>query len=250
VIEKCFASATEHFMNAASEAFALIDQEGRVVRANIAYRRLTGPAGGAHDATILSYIDPDKREAVRDALRGLNDKASIRTMQMRFRIGGETRLIEAEMSWLGDAGLISFVGRDVTRQDVLERERQETATARDAVEQVGDIGHWRAGRDFKLQCSPGASRILGLDPAAPPLVLTDLVDMILPEDREAVVQAAREAFEKRKPVKQTFRMRRADGTMRLVRLPARPRLMRAGRWRRCMASSSTSPTAMRPCRPR
>ena len=222
VIEKCFASATEHFMNAASEAFALIDQEGRVVRANIAYRRLPGPAGGAHDATILSYIDPDKREAARDALRGLNDKASIRTMQMRFRIGGETRLIEAEMSWLGDAGLISFVGRDVTRQDVLERERQETATARDAVEQVGDIGHWRAGRDFKLQCSPGASRILGLDPAAPPLVLTDLVDMILPEDREAVVQAAREAFEKRKPVKQTFRMRRADGTMRLVRVAGAP----------------------------
>jgi PAS domain S-box-containing protein len=222
VIEQCLASAIEHFMNAASEAFALIDQDGRVVRANIAYRRLTGPAGGAHDASILSYIDTDKREAAREALRSLNDKAPIRTMQMRFRIGGEMRLIDAEISWLSDAGLISFVGRDVTRQDVLERERQETATARDAVEQVGDIGHWRAGRDFKLNCSAGASRILGLDPAAPPLVLTDLVEMILPEDREAVVQAAREAFEKRKPVKQTFRLRRADGTTRMIRVAGAP----------------------------
>lgn len=222
VIEKCLASATEHFMNAASEAFALIDQDGRVVRANIAYRRLTGPAGGAHDASILSYIDTDKREAAREALRSLNETTPIRSMQMRFRIGGETRLIDAEISWLSEAGLISFVGRDVTRQDVLERERLETATARDAVEQVGDIGHWRAGRDFKLNCSAGASRILGLDPAAPPLVLTDLVEMILPEDRESVVQAAREAFEKRKPVKQTFRLRRADGTTRLIRVAGAP----------------------------
>jgi len=45
---------------------------------------------------------------------------------------------------MGPEGLIFFVGRDVTKQDLLERERQETAAARDAVEQVGDIGHWRA----------------------------------------------------------------------------------------------------------
>ena len=139
-------------------------------------------------------------------------------MQLRFRIGHETRLIDAELSWLGPEGLISFVGRDVTRQDLLERERQETSAARDAVEQVGDIGHWRAGRDFKLQCTLGASRILGLDPAAPPLVMTDLVEMIHPEDRPGAVDAAREAFDKRKPIKHTFRVGRADGTTRLIRV--------------------------------
>ena len=207
VIERCFDSATEHFMNAVTESFALIDQEGRVVRANIAYRRLTGPAGGAHDASIISYIEPERREGVRETLRGLNEKMAARTLQLRFRIGHETRLIESELTWMGPEGLISFVGRDVTKQDLLERERQETAAARDAVEQVGDIGHWRAGRDFKLQCSNGAARILGLDPAAPPLVLTDLVEMILADDRPAAVAAAREAFEKRKPMRHTLRVR-------------------------------------------
>ncbi len=218
VIERCFASATEHFLNAVTEAFALIDQDGRVVRANIAYRRLTGPAGGAHDASIIAYVEQERREAVRESLRTLGEKTPTRNMQLRFRIGHETRLIDAELSWLGPEGLISFVGRDVTRQDLLERERQETSAARDAVEQVGDIGHWRAGRDFKLQCTMGASRILGLDPAAPPLVMTDLVEMILPEDRKIAVDLAREAFEKRKPIKHTFRVRRADGTTRLIRV--------------------------------
>jgi PAS domain S-box-containing protein len=218
VIERCFVSATEHFLNAANESFALLDQDGRVIRANVAYRRLTGPAGGAHDASILAYVEPERREAVRDMLRNLNDKTPARTMQVRFRIGRDTHLIDADFTWLDSSGLISFIGRDVTKQDLLERERQETAASRDAVEQVGDIGHWRAGRDFKLQCTSGAARILGLDPGAPPLVLTDLVEMILPEDRTAAVAAARDAFDKRRPVKQTFRIRRADGTTRMVRV--------------------------------
>lgn len=217
-IARCFDSATEHFLNLATESFALIDQEGRVVRANISYRRLTGPAGGAHDASIISFIEPERRESVRETLRGLNDKAATRTLQLRFRIGRETRIIDADFTWLGPEGLISFVGRDVTRQDLLERERQETAAARDAVEQVGDIGHWRAGRDFKLQCTAGAARIIGLDPAAPPMVLADLIEMILVEDRPAAVAAAREAFEKRKAVRHTFRLRRADGTTRVLRV--------------------------------
>ena len=222
VIEKSFTAAIEHFLNSVSEAFALIDQDGRVIRANIAYRRLTGPAGGAHDASIISYLDAERRESAREALRTLNEKTPTRSLQMRFKIGHELKLIDADLSWLGPAGLISFVGRDVTRQDMLERERLETATARDAVEQVGDIGHWRAGRDFKLQCSAGASRILGLDPAAPPLVLTDFVEMILPSERENAVAAARDAFEKRKPVRQTFSVRRADGTTRLIQVAGSP----------------------------
>ncbi len=222
VIERCFVSATEHFLNAATESFALIDQDGRVIRANIAYRRLTGPAGGAHDASILSYIEADRREAIRETLRNLNDKTPARTMQIRFCIGHETRLIDADLTWIDSSGFISFVGRDVTKQNLLERERLETAASRDAVEQVGDIGHWRAGRDLKLHCTSGAARILGLDPAAPPLVLSDFADMILPEDKAGAVAAAREAFDKRRPMKHKFRVRRADGTTRMIRIAGAP----------------------------
>ena len=81
VIEQSFAAATEHFLNSVSEAFALIDQDGRVIRANIAYRRLTGPAGGAHDASIISYLDAERREPVREALRTLSEKTPARSLQ-------------------------------------------------------------------------------------------------------------------------------------------------------------------------
>jgi PAS domain S-box-containing protein len=212
----------EYFLNSVSDAFALIDTDGRVIRANIAYRRLTGPAGGAHDASIISFVDPERRDAVREALQGLGDQTPTRALQMRFRIGNQIKLIDADLSWLGDAGLIGFVGRDVTREDTLERERLENATARDAVEQVGEIGHWRATKDFKLQCSPGAARILGLDPTAPLLVLTDFVEMIDAADRNNAVAAAREAVEKRRPLKTTIRFKRPDGAMRVLRVSGSP----------------------------
>jgi PAS domain S-box-containing protein len=221
-IDRGFGAAVEHFLNSVSEAFALVDREGRVLRANIAYRRLTGPAGGAHDASIISHVDPERREAAAKALLALGPEAPASSLQLPFRIGNQTRLIDADLTWIGQGDLISFVGRDVTRQDTLERERQETATARDAVEQIGDIGHWRAGRDFKLKCSRGASRIVGLDPAAPALVMTDFVELILQEDRNHAVSSAREAFEKRKPFNVTFRIRRPDGSQRVIQAAGAP----------------------------
>src|SRR5688572_27252972 len=96
VIEQSFNKAVEHFLNSVTEAFAVIDQDGRVVRANIAYRRLTGPAGGAHDASIISFLDNERRESVREALRTLDEKTPVRSLQMRFRIGNELKLIDAE----------------------------------------------------------------------------------------------------------------------------------------------------------
>ena len=220
--DRSFNQAVEYFLNSVSDAFALIDAEGRVVRANIAYRRLTGPAGGAHDASIISFIDVERREAVREALQTMGDHTPSRALQMRFRIGNQIKLIDADLSWLGGAGLIGFVGRDVTREDTLERERLENATARDAVEQVGEIGHWRATKDFKLQCSPGTARILGLDPTAPPLVLTDFVEMIDAADRNSAVAAAREAVDKRRPAKVTLRFKRPDGGIRVLRVSGSP----------------------------
>ncbi len=246
-IDRSFNQAVEHFLNSVGDAFAMVDAEGRVVRANIAYRRLTGPAGGAHDASIISFIDADRREAVREALKTMSEATPTRALQMRMRIGNQLKLIDAELSWLGESGLIGFVGHDVTREDTLERERLETATARDAVEQVGEIGHWRATRDFKLQCSPGASRILGLDPSAPPLVLTDFVEMIEATDRNEAVAAARDAVDKSRPLKATLRIKRPGwNNARAARFRCAVDLTPAARSRQCTASSSTRRTAMRP----
>lgn len=212
----------EHFLNAASEAFAIINPQGRVLRANIAYRRLTGPAGGAHDASIASYVEPERRAACVDLIRSLTPAAPARSQEFRFVIGGRTKLIACDFLLLPDEGLIAFAGRDMSQRDTLNRERAEAASARDAVEQAGDIGHWRLDRNLKIQSSPGAARILGIDPGAPPLLLSDFVEMLAPEDRESAAAAAREAYDQGQSLKLNVRVRRPDGSMRMLSIAGSP----------------------------
>lgn len=214
--------AVDHCLNTIEEAFALIDREGRVQRANIAYRRLTGPAGGAHDASILSFLHEDHREAGKQALARLDSSNPLRSMKLLFRIGRDTRLVDTTFTWVGEDGSISFVGRDVTQQDILERERKETTDARQALEQACEIGHWRVGRDLKVSCSAGAARILGTDPSGPALLVSDLADMVVPEDREAVTAAVRDAYENRRSLRLDFRFRRPDGQVRQLRVAGSP----------------------------
>lgn len=221
-LQRCYSQAVETFLNTVSEAFAILDLDGRVLRANIAYRRLTGPAGGAHDASLLSYLEPDRRDVAHNLLRSLSSKSPSRSAQLRFRIGGQTVLVDAEFSLMpGD--LVAFTGRDVTHQEALERHRLETAATREAVEQISDIGHWQVGRDLKVQCSLGATRMLGLDPSAPAPMLTDLAELVLPVGRAQAAEAARAAFETGRALKSTVRIRRADGSLRVLEIAGAPR---------------------------
>ncbi len=217
-IDRGFNAAVEHFLNSVGDAFALMDRDGRILRANIAYRRLTGPAGGAHDASILSHVEAERRDVVRNVLLSMSETSPSRSIQLHLKIGAQVRLVDADLSWILEGGVISFVGRDVTRQDTLERERLETAAAREAIEQVGDVGHWRVGRDFKLQTSPGAARILGLDPGAPPLALKDFLELVAHQDRSAAAAAARECYDTGKPLSGAVRVQRPGGAMRSIQV--------------------------------
>ncbi|MEZ5936872.1 MAG: ATP-binding protein [Hyphomonadaceae bacterium] len=221
--------ALEHLLNSVSEPFALIDTDGRVLRANLAYRRLTGPAGGAHDASILSFLESDRQEAGGDLLRSLCAENPERSQQMRFKIGRSLHLIDAKFNWIGPDGLLAFVGLDVTEKDARERERIESNTDRDTLEQIGEIGHWRVGKDMRLRCSAGAARVLSMDPSAPPMLLSEFAEQIVAEERSGATAAARHAFERRRPVNFTYRYRRPDGDIRTLQVCGAPSIELTGR---------------------
>jgi PAS domain S-box-containing protein len=208
----------DHLMTAASEAFALIDIDGRVMRANLAYRRLTGPASGAHDASIVSFLEPERQEMGRDLLRGICAETPVRQAQLRFKIGRDFRRIDAAFTWLGPDGLIAFIGKDVTEVDHAQREKVRRDADRDALEAVAPVGHWSLTPDRRLVSSPGTARILGIDPDAPPLTSSDIRGMILERDRATIAEAAKAAMDRRKPMNVTISIRRADGEIRHIQV--------------------------------
>jgi two-component system, sensor histidine kinase len=196
---------------------------GSVLRANIAYRRLTGPAGGSDDASILAFLRDEEKEAARQMLRALGEANRTRSMRLKFVIGRDTRTIEASFNWVEDERIV-VLGRDVTEKDRVERDRLEAAAARQVLEQSCEIGHWRAASDKRVLISPGAARLMGLDPAGPAPSASDLLDMVVEEDRAAAAAAVRAAAETRKALRFDCRLRRPDGQVRRVRVAGSPSL--------------------------
>lgn len=213
-LERSFSAALDHLLNNVTEAFALIDSDGRVRRANVAFRRLTGPAGGASDAGLQQYIAEDQRNAFAEALSTLGPCSPQRVLSQEFRIGRETRTIEAVLNWLGDGKYIAWVGRDVTEERYREQERREADAKNAATERTGGIGYWRIPVGLKPELSAGAHRVLGLDPKSPSPSLTEFLEMVCDADRERVRTAAHEALDKCKPFVGTFQFRRSDGNVR------------------------------------
>lgn len=76
--------------------------------------------------------------------------------------------------------------------------------------------HWDIAQDRVLG-TPGLYAIFGLDPAVPRLSATSWNAAILPEDRPAYEQAVRVAIDQQTPLSTTYRIRRMDGSVRLLR---------------------------------
>ncbi len=213
-VERSFAAAVDHLLNHVTEAFALIDTNGRVRRANVAFRRLTGPAGGASDAGLQQYIIPDQRGEFIQAIETLGPCAPQRVLSHDFQIGRDTRTIRSVLNWLGDDRYIAWTGRDVTEDRNREQEKREAEATNVAIERTGGVGHWRVPIGLKPELSAGAHRVLGLDPKSPSPSLTEFLAMVCDSDRERVRAASAEALEKRKPFVGTFKFRRSDGGVR------------------------------------
>lgn len=213
-LERSFYAAIDHLLNNVTEAFALIDTDGRVQRANVAFRRLTGPAGGASDASIKQYLVEDQRGAFCDAIATLGPCSPQRVLSQEFQIGRETRTIEAMLHWVGGNKYIAWVGRDITEERNREQERREADAKNAATERTGGVGYWRIPVGLKPELSAGAHRVLGLDPKSPSPSLTEFLQMVCDVDRERVRAAAHEALEKRKPFVGAFQFRRSDGDIR------------------------------------
>ena len=213
-VERSFVAAVDHLLNNVTEAFALLDSQGRVRRANVAFRRLTGPAGGASDASLLQYIVPDQRAAFEDIIETLGPCSPQRVISHDFQIGRDVRTIESVFNWLGDSKYIAWMGRDVTEDRKRELVRREAEATNAAIERTGGVGHWRIPIGHKPELSPGALRVFGLDPKSPPPSMPEFLDMIVEADRPRVRSAAMEAMQKRKPFIGTFQFRRPDGDVR------------------------------------
>lgn len=167
-------------------------------------------------------VHPDDRELVRQ--RGL-----ARQRGEPLPPYHETRILtkSGEIRWVDfSAGMIDFEGSPAvlgTAFDVTERKRAEVLLRRNEArlkdaERLAHVGAWEWDLSrSEAFWSDEQFRIFGLDPAAGAPDYEGCLNMILPEDRDLVKQAIRDAFPGPRPVNAEFRIKRPQGEIRHLR---------------------------------
>ncbi|OGU07364.1 MAG: hybrid sensor histidine kinase/response regulator [Geobacteraceae bacterium GWC2_58_44] len=100
---------------------------------------------------------------------------------------------------------------------IIESERQLSGAQR-----IAHLGSWQLDlTDGSMNWSDELYRICGVEPESTPAYYLTFLDRFLPEDREVIKKAIRDAVDDRQPVSALFcRIRRPDGSVRILRVEA------------------------------
>ncbi len=147
-----------------------------------------------------------------------------RPFQMEYRL----RRADGEYRWVLDNGIphyrdgafVGYIGSciDVTEQKLMaERLRSQQVQLADA-QRLARLGSW--GRDIEtgsIEYSDETFRILGISPGVPAPTLTAYLELVHPNDREKVREAAAGVPSSMAPVELSYRIIRPDGDVRFLR---------------------------------
>ena len=110
-----------------------------------------------------------------------------------------------------DGRLVAVIGRST---DITEHKRSEARLAQ--AQQIAGVGSWHWDPDtHQIAWSAELRRMLGLAAEDAPAG-DDTLDLVHPDDRDAVADASRAAMERGGTTELEFRMRHADGGYRLL----------------------------------
>lgn len=214
-----------HLVSLAENAFEalVIHDLGIALAANSAFAELlgidTGAVQGSDLRVLIDTTDPDKLATVLAAPGPPVEIACARST-------GDELVVEARGRSLVIDGrpLHMLALRDVTAHrrtvDALLRSRRHL----EAAQCQARLGSWEfAPETGRRSWSPEMFRLLGLDPTAEIPSLTDRLQLVHPEDREAVAAYQRAALEG-KPASARYRTNPDRGPVRHLESEARPLL--------------------------
>jgi PAS domain S-box-containing protein len=192
-------------------------------------------------AAVRAIVHPDDRESLYgevdvDLDAGVNPVAEFRIVLP----SGEVRTVHAITSALG-RGMSDGSGKDVvgrprklfgTVQDITERKRSdeerqslsrklEESNARlEEAQRVAHLGHWTWDLETnRVTFSNETCRIYGLKPQEDPIDLETIRELIHPEDRKYVFEAAERAIRDGVSIETEHRVVRPSGEVRIVHSP-------------------------------
>ena len=107
------------------------------------------------------------------------------------------------------------------RSDAAAQSLAETLSVSELAAEVAQIGHWRHGLDGTHEWSPGVFRIFGMEPAAQPPPVDEVLMYYTPEGRAQVASLLEEAHAHRHGFEFEHQLTLPDGAVRWIAVKAR-----------------------------
>jgi two-component system cell cycle sensor histidine kinase/response regulator CckA len=228
----------ERFFDLSLDMLAVASPEGRFIRVNAAFQRCLG----WDEATLTgqpfaTLIHPDDRQATEREIAKLISGAPSHPFANRYRAAdGAYRTIQWATTRDEASGMLFAIGRDITEmrqtevdlRTALIREMQAINALRLSenrlaeAQRLAQIGSWQLDlASRKLWWSPEIYSVFELEPGRSGATYDAFLELVHPEDREAVRQAFNGAVVERSPYEIVHRLLMPDGRVKYVHERAR-----------------------------
>jgi len=221
-LESALRSSKERFRLIAENAgdlIGLLDPDGRRVYVNPAYARLFG-VQRTLGSDAFADMHPDDRERMKRYFSDVVRTGAGSASEFRFLTrDGEVRHIESHASTIrepsGRVRLVIVVARDITERRLAEAAMHARDLQLREAQVIASIGSW----DWdivrqSLTWSDHMYRICGVERESFQPSVERFFDMVHPEDRQRVTDAAQRQLESGAPYDEPFRFVRPDGAVR------------------------------------
>ena len=227
-IERMDIEALEFFFNAVNRLFVIFGEDGRIRRANLAFRRFTGPAGASDDVSMEALLQPESVGLFKDAIAGLRSGRQVEEATLEFRIGREKLKVDATLM-RSETNEIYFSAKDVTQQKEAKLSREVAETNLANLEGVLGLGVWRMEGMRITQWSNGMHRLFGTDVGEGVPKWKNLSDMLVQDEYDNVDRAFKACLLKGVPLQLCYSILSPSGDPRRVEVIGSPIIDEAGK---------------------
>ncbi|NCT40180.1 MAG: PAS domain S-box protein [Alphaproteobacteria bacterium] len=218
------------FLNLSREMMVVIDENGKILRANARFGNTIGySAQELDDIAFINLFDEEDKPHVQNAIQSAHQGDTRPQSPEAKRFDIEARIITKQkasiwVEWRQQhlSGLTYFAGRDVTAIKTQQKALQHREKQLLQAESLGRMGHWRwvLGED-SIEWSDEIYRIFGVDPENFDATLDNMNQMVHSDDIDRLNQALHRAVIEENDYDVEFSILRPDGEERVIRSEGR-----------------------------
>lgn len=208
----------DRFFSMSIDLLCIADMQGHFRRLNQAWETTLGyPLSELEGAAFLDYVHPDDLDATQAALSNLSADKEVLRFVNRYRCkDGSYRWIEWQSKPYQET-LIYAVARDVTAQRQAQIALRDSEEALNEAQRIAQVGSWELDlASAELTWSDEIFRLFEVDPNAFSATYEGFLNVIHPEDRDAVNLAYTRSLDTREPYEITHRLLMSDGRIKWV----------------------------------